>query len=160
MAYPDDLLDQAFGLIHKDPNRPKQASLRRAISTAYYALFHLLINEAAANWRQPSSRSVLVRGFEHGVMKAASQRVGNVRLFPFSGEDPRVVKSLRLVAESFARLQEKRHIADYDTATPWSRVEALKLVQAAGAAFAEWRTIRNERIARDFLTTLLVKKRD
>ena len=26
--------------------KPKQASLRRALSTAYYALFHLLVDEA------------------------------------------------------------------------------------------------------------------
>ncbi len=46
MAYPDDLLEQAQHLAQREPKRPKQASLRRAISSAYYALFHLLISEA------------------------------------------------------------------------------------------------------------------
>lgn len=41
MAFPDDLLEQAVHLARREPGRPRQASLRRAISTAYYALFHL-----------------------------------------------------------------------------------------------------------------------
>jgi hypothetical protein len=43
-----------------------QASLRRAVSTAYYALFHLPIDEAVGNWGVPRQRS---RTFDHGKMK-------------------------------------------------------------------------------------------
>ena len=43
MAFADDLLKQAFLLLNKEPRTPTQASLRRSVSTAYYALFHLLI---------------------------------------------------------------------------------------------------------------------
>ena len=49
MAYPEDLLEQANHLARREPKRPKQASLRRAVSTAYYALFHLLIGQAVRN---------------------------------------------------------------------------------------------------------------
>jgi uncharacterized protein (UPF0332 family) len=42
MAYHDDLLDQALKLVHEEPSNPKQAGLRRAVSAAYYAVFHLL----------------------------------------------------------------------------------------------------------------------
>jgi hypothetical protein len=38
-----DLLDQASTLAELDPMKPKQASLRRAISAAYYLVFHLLM---------------------------------------------------------------------------------------------------------------------
>jgi hypothetical protein len=48
MSLHADLLAQARRLVSQDPRRPRQASLRRAISTAYYALFHLLISEASA----------------------------------------------------------------------------------------------------------------
>ena len=41
MSFPNDLLEQARHLANREPKRPKQASLRRAVSTAYYALFHL-----------------------------------------------------------------------------------------------------------------------
>ena len=38
----------------KEPRRPKQASLRRAVSAACYALFHLLVDDAERaflDWR-------------------------------------------------------------------------------------------------------------
>jgi hypothetical protein len=44
MPFADDLLEQAYDLANKEPTNPKQASLRRAVSTAYYAQFHLLID--------------------------------------------------------------------------------------------------------------------
>jgi len=49
MAFPDDLLELAQQLADLHPESPHQASLRRAVSTAYYALFHLLISEATTN---------------------------------------------------------------------------------------------------------------
>ena len=44
--FTDDLLAQADLLLHLEKRRPKQASLRRAVSAAYYALFHFLIEES------------------------------------------------------------------------------------------------------------------
>lgn len=82
MAFHDDLLQQAIQLINKEPKNPKQASLRRALSTAYYALFHLLINESVSNWRKADLRAALGRAFDHNTMKSASNRVLDSRLFP------------------------------------------------------------------------------
>ena len=48
MSLHADLLEQAEQLAQLDPRRPKQANLRRAVSSAYYALFHLLTWEASA----------------------------------------------------------------------------------------------------------------
>jgi hypothetical protein len=46
MSLQGDLLEQARHLAKRERRRPKQASLRRAISTAYYyALIHLLVAE-------------------------------------------------------------------------------------------------------------------
>ncbi len=45
MSFADDLLTQAEHLANWE-SEPTQAALRRAVSTAYYALFHLLIDEA------------------------------------------------------------------------------------------------------------------
>lgn len=39
MAFAEDLLERAAFLARREPTRPKQASLRRAISTAYYAIY-------------------------------------------------------------------------------------------------------------------------
>ena len=50
MPFPDDLLEQAIDLAMKETGEPKQAGLRRAVSTAYYALFHFLIEEVVNKW--------------------------------------------------------------------------------------------------------------
>lgn len=93
-------------------------------------------------------------------MKTASNRILNTRDFPFTGENTAVVTSLRTVAKTFSQLQEKRHTADYDNTTFWTRTEALTEVKAAEQAFITWKSIRNERIAQDFLVSMLVKHRD
>jgi uncharacterized protein (UPF0332 family) len=42
-----DLVDQAAHLTALERGRPKQASLRRAVSSAYYSLFHLIVDDAS-----------------------------------------------------------------------------------------------------------------
>ena len=107
VAHHDDLLQQALLLVHKESRNPKQASLRRAVSASYYALFHFLISEAVANWNRANLRAALGRAFDHGNMKAASNRIQDTRQFPFAGENPMVVADLRLVAKIFAQLPSK-----------------------------------------------------
>ena len=72
MALADDLLEQAQHLARRERQRPRQASLRRALSAAYYAVFHLLIADAVTNWRRDDQRDSLARTFEHGKMKMPS----------------------------------------------------------------------------------------
>ena len=160
MAYHDDLLRQALQLVHKEPRNPKQASLRRAVSTAYYTLFHLLISDTVSNWSRANLRTALGRAFDHTTMKAASNRIQRSQHFPFRGEKPKVVADLRAVAKTFVQLQEKRHVADYDNTTFWTRTEALAQVKAAERAFNAWKLVRRERITQEYLVSLLVKKRD
>jgi hypothetical protein len=69
MSFADDLLEQAYDLANKQPANPKQASLRRAVSAAYYALFHLLIDEAVSNWAVERQRGLLARTFAHDRMR-------------------------------------------------------------------------------------------
>ena len=144
----------------KAEHSPKQADLRRSVSTAYYALFHLLINETVAHWDIASSRDKLARMFDHRVMKKASEQIFNSRVYPFTGENPAVVEKLKIVAGAFVQLQSKRHIADYDNSTFWSSTEALAEVVRAGEAFAAWDSIKDERIAQDYLVSLLIRPRD
>jgi hypothetical protein len=61
VAYHDDLLQQALELVHSKQRKPKQASLRRAVSTAYYALFHLLISIPEEQIAQEYLLSLLVK---------------------------------------------------------------------------------------------------
>jgi hypothetical protein len=71
MAFAEDLLDQAFLILNKETKNPKQASLRRAVSTAYDAVFHLFVQEACTNWNSAAVRGTLGASFQ-GVARAAS----------------------------------------------------------------------------------------
>lgn len=147
-------------LVHKEPRKPRQASLRRAVSTAYYALFHLLISACVANWKRRDLRATLGRAFDHSSMKSASNRIQDNRQFRFTGENPQIVADLRYVAKTFAQLQEQRHIADYDNAKFWTKTEALAQVSSVQRAFQSWERIAAEPIAQAYLISLLVKRRD
>ena len=156
MAYHDDLLAQALQLVRVVP--PTQLTLRRAVSAAYYAVFHFLIAEATSNWNNVPLRSALGRAYDHGVMKTASNRILNPRDFPFTGEDPAVVADLRFVAQAFSQLQEDRHFADYNLTKDLDPVEALTQVKSAEKIFTIWPAIRGEQIAQGYLVSLLVKR--
>lgn|SRR5215469_12986023 len=69
MAYADDLLRYARQMAEQYPNEAHQPSLRRALSSAYYALFHLLICDAVATCTDPRFRASLTRMLDHGPMK-------------------------------------------------------------------------------------------
>src|SRR5580704_13418670 len=75
MSFADDLLEQAQHLAHREDGEPKQASLRRAVSTAYYALFHLLIDDAVNQWAIDHQRRVIGRTFGHGTMRDVGDKL-------------------------------------------------------------------------------------
>jgi hypothetical protein len=157
MAYHDDLLSQAVQLVHSAPST--QASLRRAVSSAYYAVFRLLIAEATSNWNNVKLRAALGRAYDHGIMRTASNRLSNTRDFPFTGEDPQVVASLRFVALSFTQLQENRNFADYNLTEDSSPTDALNQVKSAEKIFHLWPSIVSDQIAQEYLVSLVVKHR-
>lgn len=73
--YHHELLQQANELMHKtDPN---QADLRRSVSSAYYALFHLLVFETTSHWSLDGSRNAPGGMFDHTPMKRASNRLSD-----------------------------------------------------------------------------------
>src|ERR1035438_1680594 len=147
MALHDELLEQARFLAVRNHPNVTEADLRRCVSSAYYALFHLLIAETCLNWSRADSRNALARMFEHAYMRRASGKVTDHAKMPFANEDPVTVGKLRALAGIFAELQSKRHDADYDTARSWTITEATKVVTFASNAFALWNDIRNETIA-------------
>ena len=104
MAFADDLLEQAYHLANKERDSPTQASLRRAVSTAYYALFHLLIDEAVRQWAVERQRSALGRAFEYKAMKNVCEDY--VKAF-YSAGKPASGVQLKKVAHTFAILQAR-----------------------------------------------------
>jgi uncharacterized protein (UPF0332 family) len=155
MAYPDDLLQHAVFLSELNrPQEPKQVDLRRAVSAAYYGLFHLLTTEAAQNWKHQSQRDRFARMFDHGRMKTCSSRVSSRPLPVESAEIP-IATDLKLVANTFIKLQQARHTADYDNSKVWSRTEVWEMIAQAEDAIAAWSNIRENEIAQDYLLDLM-----
>ena len=162
MSLHGDLLAQARHLSRAEPRRPKQASLRRAISASYYALYHLLVSEATARMFSGNARAPLrgrvARAFAHATMKDVARQFANdkvsTKLVPGLNSLPLQDEIVR-VTGSFLVLQEARHDADYDTARRFVRLDALSSVVRAERAFSDWRRIRKTVQADTFLAGLL-----
>jgi len=163
MPLSQDLLEQAQFLVGREPGKPKQASLRRAVSTAYYAIFHLLAWDAAAQ-ATPSKPVGLtgrvVRSIEHGAMKKAAQ------LFE-TGNLPDAIKPLvthpippylLALAHNLVLLQEERHAADYDRTRAFKRARAQNAVSLAEQTLATWNSVKETDHARLFMALLLFPK--
>jgi hypothetical protein len=163
MAFPDDLLELAQELANLHPESPHQASLRRAVSTAYYALFHLLISETTANWARPELRAILGRCFDHGPMKTASEiKVSQINTAfknnPPESTEETVALHLRTVANAFIQAQQRRNDADYNMAKEWTPVEVETQIASVNEAFKTWNIIRDEAVAQAYLVSLLGTK--
>lgn len=155
MAYHDDLIEQAIFLSHLDLSKePKQVDLRRAVSAAYYGFFHLLTTEAAQNWKHASQRDRFARLFDHGRMKTCSSKVVS-RPLPVNPAEVPVAEDMRLVADSFVKLQQARHTADYDNSRVWSRTQVYEMIALVTDAKAAWLRIREEGLAQEYLLDLM-----
>jgi len=157
-----DLLEHARKLAKVDPNRPRQVHLRRALSAAYYAVFHFLIEEATGlvsgrGYRRRQLRYQLARSFEHRRMRIAAQEVGRFTVPP-GGAGP-VPATLVECSLSFVRLQLDRHLADYDQSRTFGREEVLTKLEAAEQILERWPSIRRHPATEAFLLALLVKPR-
>lgn len=168
MAFHHDLLEQAEHLVTRERQRPKQASLRRGISTAYYALFHLLVAEGSSLLfppQPPGLRLLIQRAFNHGDMRNVCRGLVQANVgrggissatlallnFPL---DPPLIR----VLEAFVELQEARHQADYNLAKTWNRLAAVTHVATARNAFASWQTIRRSPNTAVFIAAMLMQK--
>jgi uncharacterized protein (UPF0332 family) len=157
-----DLLEQARHLARRERGRPRQASLRRAISAAYYSLFHLFLEEAAlqavpgslSSWRPVSARAI-----NHGDLKKVAVWFVSAALpAPLTLNSP-LSTDIRQVARFVGQLQQMRHQADYDTTARFTRQDVLLLVRDTEQSFAAWERVRNTEEARAFLLLLLITDR-
>jgi len=158
-----DLLEQARYLARRDKKRPKQANLRRAVSAAYYALFHLLVEDGAKAIRPSAVRDQVRRLYEHGSMKAvckawAQGAAANLPASTGALVTAPIERELSDVASAFVRLQNARHAADYDLARTFNRLYSVSLLGAAEQAFRDWNAIRATPNAAVFLASLLFEK--
>lgn len=122
----------ASGAVGGNRGRPRQTELRRAISAAYYALFHTLALSCAnalagssrANRSRPTWRQTY-RALEHGHARNQCLNQSAMRSFPAEVQD---------FGQLFARMQNRRHSADYDPYARFSRTNVMRLIDATGEA--------------------------
>ena len=150
-----ELLAVARSLASPSHPEPGQAALARAVSTAYYALFHALartaadslVGEAATELSAPAWRQTY-RALDHGAAKAActhARRLG----FP---------ADIAACAEIFIELQQSRHDADYDPTFTTTQAEAIAAIADAEAAIEKLtRATPKDRTA--FAILLLLRRR-
>lgn len=166
MPLADELREHARSLLSGPPT---EVHLRRAVSAAYYALFHLL-SSAVADQVSPDSpvglRGRTQRALDHGQMAGAARSFSKPGKYPANlprdiGFSGLISPRLANVAESFVNLQEARYQADYDVLDAAGEVNlrwAEECLAKADAAFQDWSIERNSEGARVFLAALMLGK--
>jgi uncharacterized protein (UPF0332 family) len=151
----DDLIALAKRLAKASPNKPRQADLKRAVSTAYYALFHAMAKNVADTMtgvvkskRSEKAWAHAYRGLQHGDAKTACEGVRNLT-FP---------QEIKDCADAFVELQIARHSADYDPLHRLTRGKAILTVQKAEDAVKKLRSV-GAKDRRAFAVQVLIKKR-
>ena len=160
MALAADFLALARSLAINSPVRGRQARLKRAISTAYYAFFHLLLDDAmqiVAPSNPAGLQNDIRRTFTHADMISVCRDIQKGILPKWMSRPP--PGDLLKIAERFEALQEARHLADYDMLKIFTETEALGFVETAEEAFKLWRGNRASGDANVFLFAMFLGKR-
>ena len=162
------LLAVANGLVgSKRKGAPNQASLRRAVSTAYYALFHALVAKGADTLvgktkRKTPRYSLVYRAFEHARMRQGCEAIDK-SVLPSRVQTALGIASasqeLRDVAVVFVTLQKRRHWADYSATGAITRADAHDLVDQARIAIDQLAAADAEERA-NWLALLLTSARE
>jgi hypothetical protein len=146
----DDLLDIASQLAQLEQGKPRQTSLRRAVSSAYYALFHALARLCADNLVGISKPwdvyAPIYRSLDHGRAKEVFKRVSSHR-----------GSGVAIIGQIFILLQERRHTADYDPLPfQFGRAETLDLIEQSRQAIMQINALSLE--DRLFIATQLLAR--
>ena len=151
---PEHLLQLATDLAEINPRRPRRADLCRAVSTTYYAMFHCLARTCADSLAgragtvgsRPMWRRVY-RAPEHGQARARCENM------PSSFPD-----EVRQFGRTFAMLQSKRHLADYDPDYRIGKSEVTADIHRARTAIDRFLATPAS-VRRDFAIHVLMKVR-
>ena len=138
----DHLIELAEQILQIGASKRRQATINRAISTAYYALFHALAAECVARTvgvpRSPrywQTVTPIHRALDHGSTRKVFERL--VR-------DSTTPDLLKQVGDTFLDLQSARHSADSDPSSRYSRQKAADLIAEARQAMDALRALPRE----------------
>jgi uncharacterized protein (UPF0332 family) len=163
---PDHLFEQAGKLISAQAGRTRQADIRRAISAAYYAIFHATITAAVDQFvgvtnRDRSRYGLVYRSVSHAWLRDLCREVQkptlSKRFRPYAPATG-FGSNITTFAAAIVELQEKRHSADYDVMIRVNRSDAALAIATARAALKRFsKASRARRLA--FLGLLLFQPR-
>ena len=148
MGLADELLEDARHLATRGFAEKRASCMRRAVSTAYYAVFHLLVGDFVGNWPFADQRARLARMFDHKKMRDAA-------FTPSDEKNPTPTEAALVdVKTAFRQLQADRHRADYDLSWNIVATDVTDAITLAEDAFVKWRAIRAEEVARHYLLSM------
>ena len=135
-----DLIAAALDLVEAGSRgRPRQANLRRAVSTTYYAMFHclavccadMLVGGVGAERSEPAWRQAY-RALEHGAARQRCNRTAIIQKFP---------EEVRDFADKFVAMQQKRHQADYDPEADYDKNFVLQDITDIAEVIAKFQRV-------------------
>jgi hypothetical protein len=163
---PRHLLEQAGLLSRKAGRKPRQADLRRSVSSSYYAVFHTVLIAASDEFvgktlRNDRRYALVYRSIDHAaVRKLCDEALKQSPSAKFSnflsngGFEP----AIRQFANLTLALQAKRHEADYDPSHWLTSVDAMFATYQAQTAIDSFERA-NADSRKLFLTLLLFPPR-
>jgi len=144
----DDLLEDARHLAARGDAEKRKSCMRRAVSTAYYAIFHLIVEDFVEHWEFEDQRARLARMFDHKKMRDAA-------FTPKDEKNPTPIETALMdVKTAFRQLQADRHRADYDLAWNIVPTDVEDAITLAEDTFGKWRSIRDDDMARHHLLSM------
>jgi uncharacterized protein (UPF0332 family) len=162
---PQHLFEQADLLINSRAGRPRQVDLRRAMSAAYYGLFHAVMIAAAdqvigAAHRAHNRYGLVYRSIDHSTLRGLCNGIKQTLSPKYNPYLPRggFGQNITDFATAVIELQEKRHTADYNPMARMKRSDVLMSVRTARAAFRQFQSANAEQRT-TFLILLLFPPR-
>ncbi|HJT40329.1 MAG TPA: hypothetical protein VJ762_08370 [Sphingobium sp.] len=160
---PRHLLEQSESLASASPDRPlRQADLRRAISAAYYGVFHYMLTAGAdqfvgSDLRKSRRYTLVYRSVDHRSLrdicmeaKKSTPGAKYQKYVPKAGFGEEIQSFANMVLE----LQEKRHDADYDPSQWVTRTDAKLALTIARSAIERFESA--SLLQRKYFLTLLL----
>lgn len=138
-----------------DPEQ-SQTHLKRAVSTAYYAMFHAVCANAATLLTDeidepaaPTAWLQAYRGPEHTHVRNQCRNAGLMAPFP---------PEIRNFAQNFVQIQSYRNQADYNPRSDFSRSDVLEIIADAERAINQL-SYASAGPRRVFAITILLRNR-
>jgi len=164
---PEHLFDQAEKLILSPPaGRPRQVDIRRAISAAYYAVFHATLAAAADQFvgvtkRNTKLYTLVYRSVDHGWFRDLCLEVRKTQLpdkYQQYVTGGGLGGNIQAFAATALEIQKKRHSADYDPSLRVNSSDAVIAIKAARSALTRFNTADAD-VRESFLGLLLFRPR-